>query len=202
MNLFIDIETIPSETMPDISSVKVPANYKDPAKIAEYQKANQEEEYKRQALDSMKGRIVCIGYSVDGTPPIILSGDEVQNLTSLGVGLGEAYSGSTCFVGWNIETFDIPWLWRKAIQYDLRCLRSYIPKGNKKLIIDLMRTWAADFKDYVKMSDCAKFLGIPHSNVSGADVYDLWKAGDIEAIEQHCREDIRTMIDIYRRIYE
>ena len=117
MNLFCDIESIPGEAMPDVTEIKVPANYKDPVKIAEYQKANQEDQYKAQALDSMKGRIICVGYAVEECGVMVITGDEIDTLNNLNVALQShmSYNESFTWIGWNIETFDIPWLWRKAI---------------------------------------------------------------------------------------
>ena len=64
--IFIDIETIPSETMPSLDDLQAPANYKDEAKIKAWKEANQVEAWKKQALNSMQGRIICIGWSWNG----------------------------------------------------------------------------------------------------------------------------------------
>jgi uncharacterized protein YprB with RNaseH-like and TPR domain len=206
MELYIDIESIPSDVMPELSDVKVPGNYSKPETILKYQEEHLVDEYKKQALDSMKGRIFCLGYAVGehgSTGGIeVATGTEHEILAKLEAILfvDPRFSGSKTWVGWNVETFDIPWLWRKAVQHGFDQLRKVIPKGNRPMICDLMRVWAADFKDFSKMSDVAKFLGIPHSDVSGSDVYDLWKAGDTAAIVKHCQDDIETCINIHRRI--
>jgi 3'-5' exonuclease len=203
--VIIDIETIPSETMPDILEIKAPANYKDPAKILAYQTENQLEVYKKQALDSMKGRIIIIGicyqdkisvYEMEG-----LEGQLMVDFESIMTNLRDEINETPHFVGWNISNFDLPWLWRKAIQYNLPSLRRLIPKDNRNLYTDLMKVWAADYKDYVSLSDCADFLGIEHGKDSGADVYDYWKAGDIDKIIEHCRQDILTTKQVYERIF-
>uniref|UniRef100_A0A6H1Z6U2 Putative DNA polymerase n=1 Tax=viral metagenome TaxID=1070528 RepID=A0A6H1Z6U2_9ZZZZ len=205
MKLYVDIETIPGETMPELSEIKAPANYKDPEKILAYQKENQLEAYKKQALNSMEGRILCVGYCIDtGKPGVlkvnVLSGDEKELITEFERIVKTAFNEPYVFVGWNILSFDIPWLWRKAIQYNLVTLKGMIPKSNPRMVVDLMKLWAADFKDYVKMSGCAKFLNIAHSPTSGSDVYDMWRSGDVEAIKRHCREDVATLMEIDGRI--
>jgi 3'-5' exonuclease len=203
--LFCDIETCPSDTMPELSSIKAPANYKDPDKILAYQKDNQLEQYKKQALDSMEGRIICIGLALEGAGISVKFAPEPKNLVWLLEWIEELqgdYPVPITFVGWNISTFDIPWLWRKAIQYNLPKLRNALPHGNKNMVIDLMTVWAAQWKDYTSLSDCARFLGIPHDDTfTGADVYDTWKAGDLEKIANHCKDDIKTIQAIYGRIY-
>jgi hypothetical protein len=206
LNLFIDIETIPSDTMPAIEGVKCPGNITKPESILKYQTEHQLEAYKKQALDSMEGRIICIGIN-DGTK------DSVRALINEGgllVCFADAvdflqgqYIKPITFIGWNISTFDIPWLWRKAIQYNLPKLRNALPHGNDKMVIDLMKVWAAEWKQYTKLADCAKFLGIKHDDsFTGADVYDAWNAGDLEKIANHCKDDIQTCMEIYRRMFQ
>lgn len=92
MNLFLDIETIPTDwtdainyitasAADDLASalaeVKAPGNYKDEAKIAEYIAAKQDElkaefvatvadKVKRTSLDGAFGRVCVIGWALDG----------------------------------------------------------------------------------------------------------------------------------------
>lgn len=203
MNLFIDIETIPGPNILSFEEIKIPGNISKPETIAKYQQEHQLDQYKRQALDSMQGRIICIGYQYGDYPVDAGCNDEGVLMLHLEEMLKTAqgdYSDSITFVGWNITTFDIPWLWRKAIQYDLPALRRLIPHGNSKLIIDLMKIWSAEYKDYVSLADCAKFLGIEHEGGNGSEIYDLWQAGDLDSIAEHCRRDVETTMKIYERI--
>jgi 3'-5' exonuclease len=203
LQLFIDIECIPSDIMPELASIKAPANYKDPDKILAWQKDNQLELYKKQALDSMEGRIICIGWYDDDCFQYCCSNEHI-NILALEdaiIKMQGQYIEPITFIGWNISTFDIPWLWRKAIQYNLPKLRNALPHNNKNMVIDLMKIWAADYRDYVSLADCAKFLGIPHEGGDGSEIYDLWKANNLEAIAEHCKRDITTCMEIYRRIY-
>ena len=203
--IYIDLETIPSGIMPELSDVKVPANYSKPDTILKYQLDHLLDAYKSQALDSMVGRIFCVGYAIgefgEVSPVEVAIGDEFSILTQLETVLftDPRFSGSKTWVGWNLP-FDLTWIWRKAIKHGLDRFRKVIPKDNRQMTCDLMRIWASDFKDFIKMSDVATFLNIPHSSVGGSDVYDLWKAGNTEAIVKHCRDDVQCSIDIYRRI--
>lgn len=207
--LFIDIETIPGETMPDIEEVKLkaPKTMSKSETIDKWAAENQIEIYKKQALDSMQGRIICIGLSFQDQT-FVLGHDESTEkgtLNELEVsikGFMDEIRSPLVFVGWNISGFDIPWLWRKSCQHNLQDLRKVIPKDNRAAYIDLMKVWAADYKDYVSLDNCAKFLGIEHETESGSCVYDWWQAGEIDKITEHCRRDIETTIKIYERICE
>jgi hypothetical protein len=204
--LFIDIETIPGEKMPELSEVKVPANYSKPETILKYQEEHLLDEYKRQSLDSMKGRILCLGWAVGDSKEVgtveVVTGDEKAILTQLEAVIfrDARFSGALQWCGWNVGSFDIPWIWRKSIQHGLDNLRRVTPHNNRLLTLDLMKIWASDFKDYNKLSSVAEFLNIPHSIITGADVYDLWKSNQMDAIVKHCKDDIETCIEIYKRI--
>jgi len=203
VNIIIDIETIPSETMPPVDSVKVPANYKDASKILQYQKDNQIEAWKRQALDPMKGRIIAIGHVGEDGDPTVYCGDEADVMMQFNGFINRlhgAYRTAFTWCGWNCLSFDIDWLWKKACQYELTDLRRSIPKGNRQLVTDLMKVWAADFRDYTSLADCADFLGIQHDGGDGSEIFYLWQKGDLNAIQEHCARDLRTTQEIYRRI--
>ena len=186
--------------MPKLEDIKAPANYSKPETILKYQQENQVEIYRKQALDSMQGRIICIGVN----DKIIMEENEGMTLLAFGekiIGLRDSLQEQPHFVGWNISTFDLPWLWRKSIQYNLPSLRKLIPKDNRNGYTDLMKVWASDYKDYCSQANVARFLGISEGVGSGKDVYDWWKNGEVEKIAEHCREDIKTCMEIYRRIF-
>lgn len=204
--IFIDIETIPSETMPSLDDLQAPANYKDEAKIKAWKEANQVEAWKKQALNSMQGSIICIGWSWNGESDTLVDPDDEESIIN-GLMLdiqkiSLEIRSPLVFVGWNISTFDLPWIWRKSIQYNLPELRKAIPKDNRLNYLDLMKVWASDYKDFVSLDSCAKFLGIPHETEQGSSVFDWWQAGEIDKISEHCKRDIETTVEIYRRIYE
>ena len=70
------------------------------------------------------------------------------------------------------------------------------------MTIDLMKIWAAEYKDYVSLDSCAKFLGISHDGCNGGEIHDLWQSGDYDGISAHCKRDIETTRAIYKRIFE
>ncbi len=202
--IFLDLETSAGPNKPSLEDVKVPANYKDPVKIKEYQIANQEEQWKSQALNSMKGEILCIGFAMLDTAPIITyestEMDTMKAFEDAIRAIRGTYREPLKWCGWNILSFDLPWLWRKAIKYDLRYLRDSILRDNRNMTLDLMKVWAADFKDYVSLASCAEYLGIEHEGGNGATIHDLWVNGDAESISAHCRRDIETVSEIHKRL--
>ena len=206
-NCYLDIETLPGPDKPDVSSVKVPANYKDEAKIKAYQEEHLEEEYRRQSLDSMKGEILCIGYALDDAPVEVICFDtEYETLCGfqnvLKTAMGQ-YSEPVQFIGWGNRNFDMPFLWRKAIKYQLTALKKAINRDRRGNILDLMEIWSAEYRDYRKLDDVAKFLGIPgKEGMNGSQVYGYYLKGRIEEITLYCQRDVEIIREINNKIYE
>ena len=203
-NLIVDIETTASDKMPPLDSIKIPGNISKPDTIAKYQIENQEKAWRNQALNSLEGRIICIGYcTLDSEIVTICSHDESAVMSEFNEevsGLMGIYNEPLVWTGWNSNAFDLVWLWRKAIQYNLP-LRKFIQKDNRQLTCDLWRVFAIDYHDYVKLSVCAKFLGIEHDGADGSEIHGLWQAGDLEGIENHCKRDLETTRQVFNRIY-
>ncbi len=70
--LFLDIETLPSPTPPDLEEIQAPGNYKDEAKIRAYKEGKIDELHRAQALDSMRGQILAVGYAQSEDDPQVL----------------------------------------------------------------------------------------------------------------------------------
>lgn len=209
--IFLDLETLASGPPIDPTSLKPPGQMKKAETIAEWYKneapALAEEQWKRGALDSMRGEILCIGWSFEDREGIECGTNEHATLMlfeSVVSGIMGQYKQTPTFVGWNILSFDLVWLYRKAVKYNVKTLRNAINRdphrGNH---IDLMRIWSGDYRDYTKQADVAAFLGIEDrsNGIDGSQVYDLYKEGRIEDIKKYCMSDIKTVREIYERIY-
>jgi uncharacterized protein YprB with RNaseH-like and TPR domain len=210
--MFLDVETIPSGEPIDPLTLTPPATMSKPETIAAWYKDKAVDiagdKYRSRALDSMEGEILCIGYSVDdGLLHTVVGETEYDTLLAFqGIILefmGQ-YREPITFVGWNITSFDIPFLWRKAIKYGLKDLRNAFNrdryKGNH---LDLMTVWATDYRDYRKLDDVAKFLGIAGKieGVDGSNIYDIYLDGDLNKIYTYCLNDVRIVKEIYHKIY-
>ena len=69
MNFTFDIETIPDQSEDAIERasdlVKVPSNYKDPIKIADYKLKNAEDAHLKTGLNGLYGEICSIAWAVE-----------------------------------------------------------------------------------------------------------------------------------------
>jgi len=148
MNLYLDIETLPTdwdkaieyikaksadELAEALESVKAPANYKDEAKIAEFifNKQMELKESHQQAiadkiaktgLDGTFGRVCVIGWAEDQGDVQTISHEtnEVALLKELAARLGGADGFNTTVVGHNVSAFDLRFLVQRFIVNRIR----------------------------------------------------------------------------------
>jgi uncharacterized protein YprB with RNaseH-like and TPR domain len=211
MNIYLDIETIPAGEPIDPMTLTPPATMSKPETIAAWYKDKAvdmaAEKYRSRSLDSMQGQILCIGCAFNDEPvSVIMAGDELETLTQFQTFVNSImgrWDEPVNFVGWNIRTFDVPYIWRKAIKYQLDYLKKAFNRDRGRgNIIDLMEVWGTDFRDMRKQGDVALFLGLQHDDtVKGSQVYDLYLQDRLGEIADHCKSDVETVREIHRRIY-
>ncbi len=212
--IYVDIETIPGSSPPELDEIPAPSNYKDPIKIKTYREAKRDEFHRKQAFDSMKGEIVCIGFCVEGpaqteilAPKGLTRGlDGIEDEEDLLDAFEEYIEPfeDVCWVGHNVKDFDLQWIWRKAVKYDQVVLRRKIPRDRySKHIKDTMLMWAGpDYRDKTGLDAIARFLGIEGKvpGMDGSKVYDLWLENRLEEIRDYCCQDVWLTQVIYRII--
>ena len=143
MNIFHDIETVPSqdkavvaalrdEMEAEILAIKAPGNYKDPTKIAEYVKAEAEkvrdgfqERYRKTALNGLRGEVLCVAWALDDNDVVgmvrSLEAQEAPFLDDVFRRIKDArHTGSgllerDCWVGHNCREFDLRFLYHRAV---------------------------------------------------------------------------------------
>lgn len=212
-NIYIDIETIPGPVQPSPESIQAPANYKDPEKIAAYQKNGVEDEWRKESLLSHKGRILCIGWAIDDDEPMTAlahedGGGEGVAMTAfwqfLDANLPRESARSIQWVGFNLTTFDMNWLRHRAVKYGLRSLAGHIPADRYPRNVFDVRTWwnGPDYQGKGKLDEIAAFFGIEgkQSGMDGSKVFDYWRAGRLEEIAAYCRRDVELTRELHQRI--
>ncbi len=227
--IVLDIETIPLGPEPVYTpekweGTKVPGTYKDPLKIKEYIDANQRKQYnafledqavkanelitewKKGALKAVKSQIVCICAldTVTGSIFAWSSNDETDLLLKFTDWLYIHGSTGSIFCGHNIR-FDLQMLRTHA------CLSGILEPLKKiltfdkwaKNIEDTMEIWAGvRYDDKTKLVDIGIYLGLPVDNgdTTGADIYDLYKAGKLDEIRVKCLNDVLLTYEVWKRI--
>lgn len=215
--LFLDIETVTRDDAKErlVSKVTCPGNTTTPDGIAKWEATKRPEAedkaFRDGALSALYGEIVCIGLAFD-------EGQVMSHDTSLGacesellewlIGrVSDPFDGcSGLLVGHNIAGFDIPYVWRRCKILGVE-LPQWWPSPNQPEwkcdnVFDTMTAWSGNKRgDYVSLKELAWALGIETSDEStGADVHDLYRAGQMDAIVEHCRSDVALVREVYRRL--
>jgi hypothetical protein len=156
----------------------------------------------------MRGQLLCIGWAfgTEAARTAIMGRDGIDTerdlLHAFQASLLERRCdlGRLAWVGHNIRAFDLPWIWRKALQHRLYPLASVIPRHRyDRRVQDTMEMWAADFRDRVSLDAIASFLGLQGKpeGIDGSQVYDYWLAGDLDSIREYCRQDVELVYSVH-----
>jgi len=203
--IFIDIETVPSMCLPTIAEVKPPASMSKPETIKKWFDENSDaarwEMYRKQALDSMRGEILCIGFAVDDGPVSVV--DSLTDMFDLLIAR-DVPVRSYRWCGHNARKFDMKWIYRHAIRDGLMYLAKTIDfnryKGN---IVDTMEMWSCDdYQAYTKLDDIARFLGVGGKSVGidGSKVFDFVMDGRVDEVKAYCANDVELVRSVYLKL--
>lgn len=218
--LCIDIETVPltaSIAVPfDRSSATPPANYKSPEAIAKWLDT-QEAEYsasraKACSLNPRLGRVLSCAYAV-GTPedPTVqvlyatTEADEADVLRAFWALCLDVTAHP--LVTWN-GAFDLRWLIVRSIANNLLpsvavtdWFRRYTYTPHCDVKAFFMQEWGAKVAGE-GLTEWAALCGIAGKpgDWDGSKVYPAYLAGDHDGIKAYNEADVRTTLELYRRI--
>ena len=210
--LFFDIETLANpENIALMPEPKAPGNLKDPEKIATAIEAKRLEQIEQAALDPDYGKVLSIGmcwdmanvhvFTVAKTPEEI---DDEQGVVSE-AGALEAFwanlyaSGGHC-VGYNILSFDIPFLLRRSMALGVEVpIIPNLAKFRTEPVTDLMAilyNWGA--QSYKGLKLVAKLYGLPVEapEVDGSMVKGLTP----EELYAYQVSDVKLVVSLFNKM--
>lgn len=220
MRIYFDIETLPN-LAPEArelarQGVKPPGSYKKPESIAAWMEtegeAAAEEAYRKQALDAAAGELCAVGFANDDTEPVSLvrgndepeadfirrALDSIMALVDTGCTTGPddtRWPDEPFFICHNAP-FDLGFIWRRCVVHGIRPPFK-LPSPNAregKDYGDTMTTWAG-YRNTIGLDRLCRALGIPSPKASGVDggqVFDLWQAGELEALGRYNAADVEA----------
>jgi len=184
---------------------QAPANYKDVAKIAA-NIAEQEKEWKENAaLSPITGRVLAFGY---GSSDFALMSDEDENalLDDIWILINHNLSISTKVVGFNICSFDLPFLIKRSWSLGVTVPRIVGGWSGRywtwnEDIIDLRLVWQmGDRQAHGSLDDISKFFGGAGKTCSGKDFAALWQT-DREKAVTYLKTDLALSKLLYERMF-
>lgn len=229
MQIFLDIETAPTEDADIIAAIRAgirpPANYKKPETIAAWMETEGEaaalDAIGRTALDGGAGQVIAIGLARDDdAPPLVLTRtpgapepellreffERVQDWTA-----SEAVTTANGLPLWDSPpyfiahhaAFDLGFLWRRCIVHGLRPPFP-LPGPNARPGKDYgctMLAWAG-YRERVSLQALCRALGLPDPKAegTGAQAWEWWKAGDLKRVMRYCAGDVEAVRAIWHRL--
>ncbi len=214
----IDIETIGTQREDVIKyiagKITHPGNISKAETIAKWNEESKpaaiQEAIDKTGLDGTFGQVVCIGVAVGNTEPFAsCAANEVDVLTNFNTYLDAMVTPNhvlqACIVGHNVAAFDLQFLLQRYM----------VNKVNPHPIIARAaqaRPWESD-KVYDTM---IQFAGVGNrvsldklllafgmegkGDITGKDVWPMWKAGKHLEIAEYCLDDVRKTREVYKRM--
>jgi hypothetical protein len=224
MNIYLDIETVPSQD-PNVraeieASILPPGNYSKPETISKWEQECKpdlvEEQWRKTALDGAYGQIVCASITSDGLFPLMTmysdnwAQSEKTVLMDLFAAIKDAYSPSRdmrpIFVGHNVS-FDLRFILQRSMIHGIRpptCIPFDAKPWDDKLF-DTMVKWSG-VKGSVSLDKLCRVFGLPKKGseigeeIDGSKVWDFVKAGRIKDVAKYCAGDVERVKELHKRM--
>ncbi len=195
--LYFDLETIANlDALQHAPAPEPAANLKDPEKIAKSIEEKRQEQIDRAPLDPDYGEIVTLGFATypDGEVTV-LHGDERAILTGFWAAFAEC--SGRC-VGYNILSFDLPYLLRRSMALGIRPpFMPVLAKYRTDPVTDLMGI-LYNWGPAKGLKQVAKLYGLPVAcpEVDGSQVGGL----PLEKIIEYQVSDVKLTIALWQRM--
>lgn len=157
------------------------------------------------------GKIVCISYGYikeDGTYFInsLYGHDEKDIVNRFNKVLDKVGTKMFNLSGYRILHFDIPWILHKLHKYNIvpsNILYCYDKKPWEMRIVDIANDWKQMFAWTSSFDEVCYELGVdsPKDEMDGSSVHKSYHNNDIESIVKYCEKDVKSSIDVSKKIY-
>lgn len=212
MDTVFDIETMPNSGMKSrLPEVEVKTgNLKDPAKVAEKIAEARAEQIDRMALSPLWGRIcafVAIEDSNTTWKDCITEDSDTAELYVI-ENIFRSISGGKRVITYNGSTFDLPFVYRRAImlgidprEYGMPTLAEITARYNNKYHVDVMSVWCG-FGNYEKLNNLASAMFDDHKiDIDFRDFSELVKSKEGRTqILDYCQQDVELTMKLWNRI--
>lgn len=212
MNIYLDIETIPTQNTEHqafvVENLKAPANYKKPESIAEWIEENKQAAIEKTSLDGTFGEIAVIGVAIDDQEPVKFYCEDWQRPDREKIILQQFFdylkeqglSRQTLpqFIGHNITKFDDRFIFQRAVINGVK--PSYTATRNNTY--DTMLVWSGyDKNNYTSLTKLCQVLGIEaKGDIDGSKVWEYIQAGKINEVADYCVKDVERVRQVYKRM--
>lgn len=200
MKLFLDIETLPAAG----EGIEIVKRFweEQKKKPSSWQKpeSNFENYFRNTSFQGEFGRILCIGYAIDGQEVEALSGDEKDILVKFW-GIAK---DANLFIGHNVMEFDLRFIYKRSIILGVRPSRELsFARYRSEPIFDTMKEWEKWGAQGISLHKLSIALGIAspkEEGIDGSKVYDYFLAGKSDEIIKYCKRDVEATRKVYNKM--
>lgn len=210
MNIYLDIETIPTQNSDFqayvCENLKAPANYKNEETIAKWLEENKGEAIHKTALDGAFGEIVVIGVAINNEPPVLFYREDWQS-PDRETDILQRFNDFLCekankcntvpqFIGHNITKFDDRFIFQRSV---INGVKPYYTTTRQNTY-DTMTEWAG-YGGTVSLDKLCKVLGIEQKgDIDGSKVWQYVQNGKINEVAEYCGKDVERVRQVYKRM--
>ena len=222
MDLYLDIETIPSQKEgvkeAIAEGITAPGNYTKPESIAKWEEEHKpgivDAAWRKTSFDGTLGEIICISYAIDDGEP-----DSVYRSLDRGEGqlLRDFFASLTAdlkddngqmrypvWIGHYLTVFDLRFIWHRCVINGVRPTVKipYDAKPWDSNIFDTCIEWKGGGKHHSgSMEDICLAMDIEgKGDMHGSKVWDAVKAGEIQKVVEYCEDDVRRTRAMHKRM--
>ena len=218
MNVYIDIETIPTQkpsALDDIrAAITPPGNITKEESKATWMRENADsaalKKWHDTGLDGTYGEIICIGFAVDDAAPCCVSreigGSEAELLKIAFNAIDEVINPHLpFFIGHYAFDFDLRFIYHRAV------INEVVPpfplwqnsRYNGEHSYDTHIGWCGTARDkHIGLDRICAVLGIPvkTGGLDGSKVWEYVSTGRLAEVVEYCKEDVNATREVYKRL--
>ena len=222
-HLFLDIESLPTDRRDFIeeveAAVRCPASYKKQEAIAEWWETEgpiaRKAAVHKTGLDGGIARMAAIAWgwgagdvkaahtAVDGAHSIDRERLILTGFFAECQAVYDATGAAPTIVGHCVTTFDIRWIWHRAIVLGVTP-PWWWPVAAKPWDADSVQDTAVMWigtRDRISLDRLARILDVGgKGEMDGSQVWDAWERGEHEKVREYCADDVRLVRRIWCRI--
>lgn len=215
MNVYIDIETIPSQNPAvhaDIAaSIKHPANMSKAETIEAWEKDKKpaliEKAIHKTGLSGATGEVFVISWAVGNEKERVVYRNCVEDSEAdllkhfFDVLSGQLGMGNANFVGHNV-LFDLRFLFHRCVVNGVfpEVALPYNATAWSGKFYDTMFEWAG-LRDTISLDNLCKALGFEgKGDMDGSMVWDEIQKGNIQKVVEYCKDDVAKVRNIYKKM--
>lgn len=220
MNLFLDIETLPTDRQ-DVrellaSKVTHPGNISKAETIAKWMEESKpaavDEAVSKTGLDGTFGRVCVIGWAIDdGITNAVLSADNERNVLlefAEHMQTARLPAFETCVIGHNVSAFDLRFLIQRYIVHGIKppaviARAAQAKPWEAEKVFDTMIQWSgAGAKPGGSLEKLCMALSIesPKTDLDGSKVAQAVADGRIDEVADYCMKDVDATRKVWRRM--